>query len=63
MIATSKGTPDVPTQVFEQFITELETNKVSEEVVSRIRKTLLEQQKFTDSALKSAVLGDETPMP
>jgi hypothetical protein len=57
-----KGTADVSAQVFEKFFQALETSDVSSEITSRLRKTLLENQVFTDSALKEAVLGRESTL-
>ena len=59
---TGEGTPDVPVQVFERFLQALEGTGMSAELVARLRKTLLEEQTFTKSALKAAVLGEE-PLP
>ena len=57
-----EGTPDIPVQVFEKFLKALEDTDVSAELVARLRKTLLEEQTFTESVLKVAVLGEE-PLP
>ena len=57
---TDEGTPDVPAQVFEKFLQALESKDVSAELVARLRKTLLEDKKFTEHALKKAVLSEET---
>ncbi len=51
--------PDVPAQVFEQFLAELAGAGVPEEVVMRLRKTLVEDRAFGEMALKKAVLGEE----
>lgn len=58
----SKGTSDVPTSVFERFLEALNEAGVSTDLVARLRKTLLEDKKFTDHALKEAVLAEE-PLP
>jgi hypothetical protein len=57
--STSEGAPDVPAQVFEKFIQTLGEAGASEELVARLRKTLLEDKTFTERALKHAVLGEE----
>jgi hypothetical protein len=59
---TVEGTHDVPTQVFESFLQALSSSGMSTELVARLRKTLLEDKAFTESALKAAVLGKE-PLP
>jgi hypothetical protein len=62
MTTSLEGTPDIPVQVFERFLKALEDTAESAELVARLRKTLLEDQTFTESALKVAVLGEE-PLP
>ena len=53
--------PNVPKQVFEEFLEALGQSGVSVEVVDRLRKTLLENKKYTEPALKAAVLHEESP--
>jgi hypothetical protein len=55
-------TADVPAQVFERFLQNLGDAGVSTEIVTRLRKVLLEEQTFTDRVLKSAVMGED-PLP
>jgi hypothetical protein len=57
-----EGTADVPAQVFEKFLQTLSDASTSTELVARLRKTLLEDKKFTERALKEAVLPEE-PLP
>jgi hypothetical protein len=57
---TADGTPDVPTQIFEKFLQALEGAGQSAEIITRLRKALLEDQAFTENALKKAVLGENT---
>ena len=57
-----EGPSDVPAQVFEKFIQTLEEAALSAELITRFRKTLLEDQAFTERALKDAVFGEE-PLP
>jgi tripartite-type tricarboxylate transporter receptor subunit TctC len=54
------GIPDVPAQVFEKFLQALEDASVSDELIARLRKTLLDDKTFTERALKAAVLGEES---
>ena len=58
---TTAGAADVPTQVFEKFFEALAGAGLSA-VAARLRKTLLEEKSFTDSALKAAVLAED-PLP
>jgi hypothetical protein len=55
-------TPDVPAQVFEKFLQALGEAGASAELVTRLRKTLFEDKKFTERALKEAVFAEE-PLP
>ncbi len=54
-----EGAPDVPTQVFEKFLEDLESAAVSTELVARLRKVLLEDKTFTERALKEAIIAEE----
>ena len=59
---TSDVVPDVTAQVFVSFVQALSDAGLSVELVARLRKTLLEEKKFTERALKEAVLPEE-PLP
>lgn len=48
----------VPKQVFEQFLTALEAKAVSADVISRLRKTLLEQGNVSVAAIDEALFPD-----
>ena len=52
---------DIPTEIFESFLTDLTNAKVSCEMVARLHKTLLVDQILTENTLKNAILGEETP--
>ena len=60
MTTSSKmeGPPDVPAQVFEQFLQALGGTGASSELIARLRKALLDDRTFTERALKTAVLGE-----
>jgi hypothetical protein len=62
IIPTTNGMPDVPAQVFEEFLQALGDADVSAELVGRLRETLLEKQTFTERALRAAVIPEE-PLP
>lgn len=49
----------VPQQVFDQFLKELETKKAPEEVVARLRKTLVENEQISIEALKAALFPSD----
>ena len=50
---------DVPTQVFESFLVALEKEGVAQEIIQRLKKTLIEESKFTDKHLKAAIFPEE----
>jgi hypothetical protein len=56
---SDKAAVDIPTRVFEKYLQALVEAKVSPEVISRLRTTLLEDKSFTERALKDAVFGEE----
>lgn len=53
------GIPDVPQQVFEQFLADLAEKGQPAELVARLRKALIEEASFSERALRAAVLPDE----
>lgn len=50
---------DVPVQVFESFLVALEKEGVDQEIVQRLKKTLIAEGKFSDKHLKSALFPEE----
>jgi hypothetical protein len=59
--STAAEVSDVPTQVFETFLKALGDAQLPADLVARLRKTLIEEKAFTDTALKAAVLPAEPP--
>ena len=61
MTATKKveSTADIPTKIFEEFLQALGNSDVSTELIARLRKTLLADNKFTELVLREAVLNEE----
>lgn len=49
----------VPQQVFDQFLKELEIQKAPEEVIARLRKTLVENEQISVEALKTALFAND----
>lgn len=49
----------VPQQVVGQFLEELKKQNVPEEVVNRLRKTIIEDGKFSVEALKVALFSND----
>lgn len=58
--STKEVALDVPAQVFEKFLKTLADTGASAELVTRLRKVLLEERIFTERVLKAAVLGEES---
>ena len=56
-----KRTDDVPAQVFESFLRALAEAAISEELIVRLRKTLLQDKTFTERALKEAIFAEDPP--
>ena len=50
---------DVPTRVFEEFIQALDSAQVSVDLSDRLRRTLLEEYRYSEAALKNALQIDE----
>ena len=57
---THNGMSDVPTQVFEKFLQALGDADTSVELIDRLRKTLLEDEKLTEGALKKALFAEDS---
>jgi hypothetical protein len=57
-----EGKSDVPAQIFEKFLEDLEEASVPLELVARLRKALIEEKTFTERALKMAIFTEE-PLP
>jgi hypothetical protein len=57
--APHQAATDIPAQVFEKFLGTLAATDTPQDVVSRLRKTLLEDKSFTERALREAVFGEE----
>ena len=50
---------DVPTRIFEAFVQALESSGVSVDLRDRLRKALLEERRYSEAALRSALKIDE----
>lgn len=58
MTEESNAAPEVPRQVFEKFLDELQQADLPEKTVERLRKVLLEQPDFTEAAIAAALAPD-----
>jgi len=52
-------TKDVATHIFEEFLQALENAGMPQDLLQRLGKTLLDDKKYSESALKSALHFDE----
>ena len=50
---------NVPQQVFDQFLKVLKAQKVPEEVVARLKKTLIDNEQISVEALKTALFSND----
>lgn len=57
--AATEAPHNVPAKIFEEFIKKLASAGAPTELVSRLRKTLLEDKTFTERALQEAVFAEE----
>lgn len=58
MTEESNATPEVPRQVFEKFLDELQQADLPEIAIQRLRKVLMEQPNFTEAAIAAALAPD-----
>ena len=56
---TATGGPEIPRQVFEKFLADLVAAGHSTDLVSRLRKCLVEEAAFGERALRAAVVPEE----
>jgi hypothetical protein len=52
---TGSEVAGIPRQIIEKFLAELTSEKVSPEIVARLKKTLVEQGDISEAALKAAL--------
>jgi len=52
-------TSDVPTQIFEAFLSALAESGVPPEKISRLRRALLENKDWSEQSLAAAVMSEE----
>ncbi len=48
----------IPQQIIESFLKQLETDKISADVVARLRETLLEEGDLSEAAVKLALSSE-----
>lgn len=59
-IEPKEAAQDVPSRVFESFLQELASDGVADEMIARLRQTLVEDKTFTENALNRAIFGKES---
>ena len=52
----SSGVED---KIFEEFLVQLTTKGINDDIVSRLRKLLLEDRNITETAIKAIILPDD----
>lgn len=61
-----EGTKDevveVPVQVFKEFLTELEKRDIPKDIVSRLKKVILENGRTNHALIKEAILPEDKPI-
>lgn len=50
---------EVPAQVFEEFLLQLESADVPKDVTARLRKTILEEGKLNQDAIQKAIFPED----
>ena len=52
--------PEVPKAIFEQFLNELKMDATLRDVAARLKPVLLENETLSESAIKAALLPDDS---
>jgi hypothetical protein len=55
-----RATPEVPKAIFEQFLDELKKDVTLRDAAARLKPVLLENETLSESALKAALLPDDS---
>jgi hypothetical protein len=55
-----RAIPEVPKALFEQFLNALNKDAALRDVAARLKPVLLENQTLSESAIKAAVLPDDS---
>jgi hypothetical protein len=54
-----KGQPEVPAQIFEEFLIRLEKADTPTDVVERLRATIITKKDLSDKAIRAALFPEE----
>jgi len=55
MTANEPSVPDVPTQVFQEFLRSLATQGIPKEVIESLRHTMVDERDLSERALREAI--------
>ena len=55
---SKEGQPEVPTQMFEQFLASLRKAEIPSDVVQRLQHTILVERDLSDHAVKAALFPE-----
>jgi len=55
---TGQETTGIPEQIIENFLSQLNTEKVSPHIVARLKKTILEENDTSEAAIKAALTAN-----
>lgn len=54
-----EGQPEVPAQIFEEFVTQLEKAATPTAVVERLRATIIHEKDLSEEAIRAALFPEE----
>jgi hypothetical protein len=54
-----EGQPEVPAQLFEEFVTQLEKAETPADVVERLRATIIHEKDLSEKAIRAALFPEE----
>lgn len=56
---SQNASSEVSDTIVEEFLKQLADAKISENIINQLRKLLLEERNFTESAIKTALLSED----
>lgn len=57
---TNKQISSVPKEIFSQFISGLESNNISAQVIERLKKTLIDDEDTSKATIEQALFSNES---
>jgi len=55
----TQGQPEVPAQIFEQFLIALQKTNVASDIIERLRTTIVTNHDLSDKAIRIAVFPED----